>query len=104
MLRSARVFCLPTPRHESFGLSLLEAMSCGIACIASPHGGIKEVGGDAVVYVEPWKTDEFAGAIEWLLTDDAAARDLGIRARARAEHFSIQQQFEKLDDVVTRFA
>ena len=102
-LRSARVFCMPSQWDEPFGLALLEAMSCGLACVASRRGGVPEVGGDAVVYVDPTKTDDFAAAIEWLLTDDTAARDLGQRARARAELFSSEAQFTRLRDVVARY-
>lgn len=41
--QSSDVFLFPTLCHEGFGLSLLEAMSCGLYCIASDNGAVKEV-------------------------------------------------------------
>jgi glycosyltransferase involved in cell wall biosynthesis len=104
LLRRGRVFCFPTQCDEAFGLGLLEAMASGLACITSSRGGIAELGGDAVVYVDPRDTGAFAEAIEWLLTDDAAAADLGRRARARAEELTVAHQFEQLLDVVRTVA
>lgn len=43
--------------YEGFGLPLLEAMSCGVPCIASKSSSIPEVGGDAPLYFEPNDVD-----------------------------------------------
>jgi len=51
-LGSVNVFVMPS-RWEPFGLSLLEAMAAGLPCIASRVGGMPEVGGELVEWVEP---------------------------------------------------
>lgn len=100
VLRQGRVFVFPTMFDEPFGLALLEAMACGLACIASRRGGVPEFARDAVVYVDPTDPQEFGAAIHRLLTDDAAARELGQRARAAALDFTLDAQFEKFAEVL----
>lgn len=100
ILRQQRVFVFPTMLDEAFGLALLEAMACGLACIASPRGGVPEFARDAVVFVDPADPTEFAGALEWLLTDDAAAQRLGAAARRRALEFTTARQYRRLREVL----
>lgn len=40
-------------RHESFGVSLAEAMACECVPVASRHGSLPEVVGETGVYVDP---------------------------------------------------
>lgn len=42
LLSSSDVFLMPS-RLESFGLAALEAMSCGVPCVTSDSGGLKEL-------------------------------------------------------------
>ncbi len=42
LLSSSDVFLMPS-RLESFGLAALEAMSCGVPCVTSDAGGLKEL-------------------------------------------------------------
>jgi glycosyltransferase involved in cell wall biosynthesis len=55
-LAGVNVFVLPS-RWEAFGIALLEAMAAGLPCIASRVGGMPEVGGDLVRWVEPDDVD-----------------------------------------------
>ncbi len=102
-LRSTRVFCFPSTWDEPFGLALLEAMSCGLACVASPRGGIPEFAGDAVIYADPADDEQLAAALDGLLGSPQEVESLGRRARARALGFSTAAQYEQLDAVLTRF-
>lgn len=100
ILREQRVFVFPTMLDEGFGLVLLEAMASGLACIASPRGGVPEFARDAVILLDPNDSKEFGGTLEWLLTDDAAARELGRKARDRALEFTTERQYARLRDVL----
>jgi glycosyltransferase involved in cell wall biosynthesis len=101
-LRAARVFCFPSMWPEPFGIALLEAMASGLPCIASERGGIREFAGDAVVYADPTDTNALAEAIDWLLSSEGDAAELGDRARARALEFSVSRQFGNLRRIAVR--
>jgi glycosyltransferase involved in cell wall biosynthesis len=58
----ASLFVFPS-LAEGFGLPLLEAMACGVRCIASQTASLPEVGGDVVDYVDPLNPSELAHAM-----------------------------------------
>jgi glycosyltransferase involved in cell wall biosynthesis len=87
LYHACTVFCYPS-LYEGFGLPLLEAMAAGAACVTSSVSSLPEVGGDAVVYVDPTSVDEIRSAIARLLESDGERADLGRRARRRAAGFS----------------
>jgi alpha-1,3-rhamnosyl/mannosyltransferase len=80
-------FCYPS-LYEGFGLPLLEAMAAGAACVTSNVSSLPEVGGDAVLYVDPLSVPEIREALEALLTSDSRRAELGERAARRAAGFS----------------
>jgi mannosylfructose-phosphate synthase len=80
--RRAEFFVLPA-KYEPFGMTALEAMSCGAPAVISTHAGIQENLNSGVdcVLVDPRKTELFAEAMCSLLRD----RDLacGLAAGGR---------------------
>ena len=84
---AADLFVYPS-RFEGFGLPPLEAMACGTPVIVSNAASLPEVGGDAVLTVDPDDIDGLAAAMRRVLTDPALAADLRDRGLARAATFS----------------
>jgi glycosyltransferase involved in cell wall biosynthesis len=82
-MRSARALAFPSIWYETFGLSLLEAMSSGLPVIASDLGGTKEIlGKQAGWLVAPGDPATWSVALRRL--DDPMAVDAaGRAARAR---------------------
>lgn len=83
-LRAADVFVLPS-RREGLPVALLEAMACGLPCIASRLAGSTEeiIDHDRNGLLTPPGDDAaLAAALSRLLTDDAERRRLGDAARA----------------------
>ncbi|HLI24674.1 MAG TPA: glycosyltransferase, partial [Acidimicrobiales bacterium] len=70
--------------YEGFGLPPLEAMACGAPVVASDIPALKEVLGDAAVYVPPRRPSLLASAISDLLADGDRRQELGSRGLSHA--------------------
>ena len=88
LLAPADVFLLSS-EEESFGLSALEAMSCGTPVVATNVGGVAEVVEDGTcgLLCPPGDREAYVAALRSLLFDRARAQALGESARHRAEQF-----------------
>lgn len=87
-LFAADVFCLPSHR-EGMPNVLLEAMACGLTCVApASAGGDELLFGSAGVIPESNSPADLAGALIDLLADPELRQALGTfaAARARVEH------------------
>jgi glycosyltransferase involved in cell wall biosynthesis len=84
-LRASDVFALPT-ENEAFGLSLVEAMACGIAVVATRVGGIRDimVNGTNGLFIRAGDFEALRSSLEMLLTDPVSAAAMGQQARANA--------------------
>jgi glycosyltransferase involved in cell wall biosynthesis len=86
LFRDARLFVFPS-LFEGFGLAPLEAMKYGVPVILSDRASLPEVGGDAVVYVNPEDPEDIARAIEQVLSHEELRQGLIERGLCRAEWF-----------------
>jgi glycosyltransferase involved in cell wall biosynthesis len=85
-LSGVNVFVLPS-RWEAFGLALLEAMAAGLPCVASRVGGMPEVGGELVRWVEPDDVEGLHAAMREQLSARRSSDDVA-RQRAAVSRFS----------------
>lgn len=91
LLNLATLFAQPSIGEEAFGISLVEAMACGLPVLASDNGGMKEI----VVSGETGELLPAGNAAAWqrsltaLLENNSRAAAMGEAARRRAvEHFT----------------
>ena len=85
--RAADMYVMPSIR-EGIPIALLEAMACGLPCVASRLPGATDTmveDGVSGRLVAPGDIDAFAAAIGGLLADPAAASRMGAAARRTVE-------------------
>jgi glycosyltransferase involved in cell wall biosynthesis len=87
VLSQADVYVQPSIGEESFGISVVEAMACGLPVLASNFSALPEVVGDGEsgVLLAPGDVGIWASALASLLADPARRRRMGAAARSRAE-------------------
>jgi glycosyltransferase involved in cell wall biosynthesis len=62
LYRSARFFVYPS-FYEGYGSPVAEAMACGLPVITSNNSSLQEIGGNAVMLVDPRNIEELAAAL-----------------------------------------
>jgi glycosyltransferase involved in cell wall biosynthesis len=86
----ASVFVFPS-LYEGFGLTPLEAMSCGTPVICSNRTSLPEVVGDAAIILDPDNIHELVEAMHAVLTNSELRADLHARSLQRAAQFNWHQ-------------
>ncbi len=96
----------PTKVEETFGVSVVEAMSLGVPCIVSKTGGLQDVVEDGVsgFHVPVGDVDAIKTKLIELIRDPELRKKVGVAARKRvAEHYDLKQnaaimirEYEKL--------
>lgn len=103
------VYCFPSmSAEETFGLTLLEAMACGVPPVAPRFDGLPEVVGEAGVIVDAEELPEdiagFAATVSAeslsrgvrALLEEEFRHELGRKARKRALTFTWEKNAERL--------
>ncbi|MGO4336420.1 glycosyltransferase family 4 protein [Labrys sp. KB_33_2] len=85
---------------EGFGLPPLEAMSLGCPVVAAPFGALPEVCGQAALYADPFKAEEWCAKIRSALDDAAVRQSLIDKGRQQAGIFTWRQAARNLLDAV----
>jgi glycosyltransferase involved in cell wall biosynthesis len=104
-LRTADLFVLPS-RAEGMSNALLEAMACGLACVATPVSGSTELLRDGRgVLVDEGDVEAWGEALATLARDAPRRAALGEAAAAHVrDHLSIEQQADRLVDAYRSLA
>lgn len=91
-------------RFEGFGMVLIEAMTCGLACVsfACPCGP-KDIINDGIngLLVENGNIEEFADKISYLIKNEEMRFQMGHHAKIRAKYYNednIMKQWQSLFD------
>lgn len=103
LMGSCRFFVMPS-LFESFGLAAVELMSHGRPLICTNVNGLPETVGDGAVLVDPADPRALSDAMNMLLSDENLRRELGMRARAKAESFAWADIIDDYERILTDVA
>lgn len=92
--KAARVFVFPS-LYEGFGIPVLEAMSFGCPIVASDIPVLREIAGEAAIFVSPESSEEFCEALEGILNDEKLYQKMSSLSEAQAKLFTWRRCVER---------
>ena len=101
ILRGTDVFILPS-LVEGLSLSLLEAMSCGVACIATDVGADGEVieNGAGIILDSHKVTSQLSTLLPLFVSHPEMAKIIGIKARQRVlDRYTLVKNIDHLEEL-----
>lgn len=101
LIRAARAVLFPS-LYEGFGLPALEATQLGTAVISSNTSSLPEVVGPGGLLVDPYDSQEIAGAVRQIDQDDALLARLSAAGRAHSAKFSDEAFAHRLGAVYAK--
>ncbi|MEK7183742.1 MAG: glycosyltransferase family 1 protein [Patescibacteria group bacterium] len=87
LMENALCFAFPS-LGEGFGIPVLEAMSAGAPVVASDIPAVREVAGDAAIFVPPLDIAKWTVALDTMLVDQKRREELSAKGRERVKAFS----------------
>ena len=97
----ASVYVLPA-RYEPFGLTALEAALAGNALVLGDIDSLREVWGEAAVFVDPEDPDQLARAISRLIERPDRRRQMALRARRHARTMTAEAMADRYIETYAR--
>lgn len=100
LLSESQIFVLPS-KNEGLPMSLLEAMSYGLAPIVTPVGGIPDtvIEGENGGFVEPGNVDSIAKKIDEFIGDEEKTTKMGDLARESIIPLGVERFGHRLQEV-----
>lgn len=105
MLNNLDIFCT-TSTSEGFGLSVAEAMACGLPCVAFDVGALHELiaDGETGFLIPPFDINKFSDALNDLVNDHSLRKRLGTAGRNYANHnFSLNRMVSDYQNLYDKF-
>jgi glycosyltransferase involved in cell wall biosynthesis len=102
ILKSSKIFVFPS-LNESFGISVAEAMACGLPCIISNIPALIENFNNVAVFVNPLDPQDIASKIINLLENERERENLGRKAHEFAKKLSWRKVAEKELEILAKY-
>jgi glycosyltransferase involved in cell wall biosynthesis len=88
--------------YEGFGLTILEAQSCGVPVITSNNSSMKEVAGDGAILVDPSSIDEIKDQILNIKNDKELRKSLIKKGLENVKRFSWEKAAKETTEVYVK--
>ncbi len=105
-LNTMDILCVPSHR-ESFGVSAIEGMACGIPCVVSKADGLQEVtkDGETGLTVECKSPESICNALERLVNNPELCQKMGEAGRIRAcDLYDWEKNISTIENALTDVA
>lgn len=96
----AGLFLYPS-NLEAFPIPITEAMACGTPIITSDANGLREIAGDAALFVDPQNTHAISSAVQLILNDSDLSTGLSQKGLKRSALFTWDACARKTLDLLT---
>lgn len=96
-LAASDLYVFPS-RHESYGLTLMEAFGAGLPALTLDHAGARAV--MRPEFGEMVGERDFGGALQRMLNDAARLAEIGLEARAFAEERPFSMAAKRVSEIV----
>lgn len=106
VLKASDIMCVPS-LAESFGVSAIEAMACGLPCVTSDAPGLAEVMEDGITgfIVPAGSSQKLAEKLNVLIEDEALRKSMGLNGRKRVlEYYDWKNNFLTYRNALTMLA
>lgn len=97
----AESFVFPS-KYEGFGIPLLQAFGCGVPVAASYITPLREVGGDAALYFDPYDPDSIARILIKINCGRELRKELISKGLERSHNFSWRKTAKETLDVINK--
>ncbi len=95
---AAELFVFPS-LNEGFGLPVLEAMASGVPTITSNITSMPEIGGGAVITINPYNKEEIMEAMQKVLSDTKLQEKMIKLGLERAQQFTWESTVKQTQDL-----
>jgi glycosyltransferase involved in cell wall biosynthesis len=89
--------------YEGFGLPPLESMTYGCPAINSDIPALREVSGDAALYVDPYDVEDITMKIEQLLVDEPLRKELQLKGLEQIKKYSWEKSAKQVFELARQF-
>ncbi len=95
---SADVLVAPSS-YEGFGITVIEAMACGLPVITSNVTSLPEVVDDAAILIDPLDVEGITESVKQIFTNSAIKNQLIEKGLKRSKHFNWHSSAEQIAQV-----
>ena len=103
LMQRAHVFCYPTAASEGFPKVVLEALACGLPVITTHVSVLPQlIGTGCGILIDEPSSKSLAAALETLLSDNDAYRDMSAKAVQTARQYSVERWRDTIGNLLQR--